>query len=101
MIEDNHMRIVLKILLAPVWLVLFLLKWTSLIATGIASVVLRVVGMLLLLIGVAYLVLGFESFLTIRVFAVGIGALIAPYIATVVTGVLEAGQTLIGEFITE
>lgn len=95
------MRMVFKILLAPVWLVLFLLKWTSLIATGIASVLLRVVGMLLLLIGSAYLVLGFESFLTIRVFAVGIGALIAPYIATVVTGVLEAGQTLIGELIAE
>ena len=57
--------------------------------------------MLLLLIGVAYLVLGFESYLAIRVFAVGIGALIAPYIATVVTGVLEAGQTLIGEYIIE
>ena len=95
------MCMVFKILLAPVWLVLFLLKWTSLIATGIASVVLRLVGMLLLLIGAAYLVLGFEPFLTVRVFAVGIGALIAPYIATVVTGVLEAGQTLIGEFISE
>ena len=95
------MRMVFKILLAPVWLVLFLLKWTSLIATGIASVVLRLVGMLLLLIGVAYLVLGFEPFLTVRVFAVGIGAFIAPYIATVVTGVLEAGQTLIGELIAE
>ena len=95
------MRMVFKILLAPMWLILFLLKWTSLIATGIASVVLRLVGMLLLLIGAAYLVLGFEPFLTVRVFAVGIGALIAPYIATIVTGVLEAGQTLIGEFITE
>ena len=95
------MRMVFKILLAPVWLILFLLKWTSLIATGIASVVLRVVGMLLLLIGVAYLVLGFEPILTIRVFAVGIGAFIAPHIAPVVTGMLEAGQTLIGEFITE
>ena len=78
------MRMVFKILLAPVWIVLFLLKWTSLIATGIASVLLRVVGMLLLLIGAAYLVLGFEPFLTIRVFAVGIGALIAPNIPTVV-----------------
>ena len=68
------MRMVFKILLAPVWLVLFLLKWTSLIATGIASVLLRMVGVLLLLIGAAYLVLGFESFLTIRVFAEGIGA---------------------------
>ena len=92
---------VFKVLLAPVWLVLCLLKWTSLIAMGIASVVLRLGGMLLLLIGVAYLALGFEPFLTIRVFAVGIGAFIAPYIASVVTGVLEAGQTLIGEYITE
>ena len=95
------MRMVFKILLAPVWLILFLLKWTSLIATGIASAVLRLVGMLLLLIGAAYLVLGFEPFLTVRVFAVGIGAFIAPYIATVATGVLEAGQTLSGKFISE
>ena len=92
---------VFKVLLAPVWLILCLLKWTSLIATGIASVVLRMGGMLLLLIGVAYLVLGFEPILTVRVFAVGIGAMVAPYIASVITGVLEAGQTLIGEFITE
>ena len=87
---------VFKVLLAPVWLALRLLKWTSLIATGIASVVLRLGGMLMLLIGVAYLVPGFESYLTIRVFAVGIGAFIAPYVASLVTGVLEAGQTLIG-----
>ena len=90
-----------KVLLAPVWLALFLLKWTSLIATGIASVVLRLGGMLLLLIGVAYLVLGFEPILTIRVFAVGIGTIIAPFLASVVTGVLEAGQTMIKEFILE
>lgn len=90
-----------KVLLAPVWLVLCLMKWTSLIATGIASMVLRLGGMLLLLIGIAYLVLGFESYLTIRVFAVGIGAMVAPFIASVVTGVLEAGQTLIGEYISE
>ena len=92
---------VFKMLLVPVWLILCLLKWTSLIATGIASVVLRLGGMLLLLIGVAYLVLGFELYLTIRVFAVGIGAFIAPSLASLVTGVLEAGQTLIGEFILE
>ena len=49
---------VFKVLLAPVWLVLCLLKWTSLIAMGIASMVLRLGGMLLLLIGVAYLILG-------------------------------------------
>ena len=78
-------------LLAPVWLALCLLKWMSLIAMGIASVVLRLGGMLLLLIGVTYLVLGFEPYLMIRVFAVGIGALIAPFLASMVTGVLEAG----------
>lgn len=100
MLIEGDMRMVFKMLLAPVWLVLCLLKWTSLIATGIASVVLRPGGMLLL-IGVAYLVLGFESYLTIRVFAVGIGALIAPFLASLVTGVLEAGQTLVGEFILE
>ena len=100
MLIEGDMRMVFKMLLAPVWLVLCLLKWTSLIATGIASVVLRLGGMLLL-IGVAYLVLGFESYLTIRVFAVGIGVLIAPFLASLVTGVLEAGQTLVGEFILE
>ena len=95
------MQMAIKVLLAPVWLILLLLKWTSLIATGIAFVVLRLGGMVLLLIGVAYLLLHFEPILTIRVFAVGIGALIAPYIASIVTGLLEAGQTLIGEFILE
>ena len=95
------MRIMFKVLLAPVWLVLCLIKWTSLIATGIASVVLRLGGVLLLLIGVTYLVLEFESYLTIRAFAVGIGAFLAPYLGSAVTGVLEAGQTLIGEYITE
>ena len=95
------MRMVFKMLLALVWLALCLLKWTSLIAMGIASVVLRLGGMLLLLIGVTYLVLGFESYLTIRVFAVGIGTIIAPFLASVVTGVLEAGQTMIEEFILE
>ena len=92
---------VFKVLLAPVWLALCLLKWTSLIVTGIANVVLRLGGVLLLLIGVAYMVFGFEPILTIRVFAAGIGAFIAPCIASVVTGILEAGQTLVGEFITE
>ena len=95
------MRMVFKVVLVPVWLALCLLKWTSLIATGIASVVLRLGGVLLLLIGVAYLVLGFKPYLMIRVFAVAIGAFVAPYAASVVTGVLEAGQTLIGEHITE
>ena len=95
------MRTVFKMLLAPVWLILVLLKWASLIVTGVASVVFRLGGMVLFLIGVAYLLLHFEPILTIRAFAVGIGALIAPYIASVITSLLETGQTLIGELITE
>lgn len=38
---------------------------------------------------------------TIQVFAVRIGAFVAPYLASVVTSVPEAGQALIGEFMTE
>ena len=57
--------------------------------------------LLLRLIGVAYLLLHFEPILTIRVFAVGIWALIAPYITSIITGLLEAGQTLIGEYMLE
>ena len=42
---------------------------------------------------------GVEPILTIRVFAVGIGVLIAPFLASIVAGLLEAGQTMIEAFI--
>ena len=73
---------VFKVLLAPAWMVLFLLKWTSPIAIGIASEVLRLGEMLLFLIVFACLVVEFEPILTIRVFVVGFGALIATYISS-------------------
>jgi hypothetical protein len=95
------MRILGKILLAPIWLILFLLKWLCLIMTGIASGFLRIGGILLLLIGAAYWLLQFEPIQTIRVFAVGIGAIVAPYLGSVIIGVLEAGHTWIGEYLWE
>ena len=101
LIGDAGMSIIRKILLAPIWLILFLLKWLCLIMTGIASGFLRIGGILLLLLGAAYWVLQFEPIQTIRVFAVGIGAIVAPYLGSVIIGIMEAGHTWIGEFLTE
>ena len=95
------MRILGKILLAPIWLILFLLKWFCLIVTGFASGFLRICGILLLLIGAAYWLLQFEPIQTIRIFAVGIGAIVAPYLGSVIIGLLEVGHTTIGEYLWE
>ena len=95
------MQIVCKILLASVWLILFLLKWICVVATGLLSEFLRFGGVLLIAIGIAYWVLQCEPIQIIRVFAVGIGAIAAPSVASIMNGVLEAGHTLIGEYITE
>lgn len=95
------MRIVCKILLAPVWLILFLLKWICVIVTGFASVFLRFGGVLLIAIGITHCVLRFEPIQIFRVFVVGIGAIAAPTVASIIIGVPEAGHNLIGEYITE
>ena len=96
------MRTIAKILLAPIWLILFLLKWLCLIATGFLSVFLRLGAVLLILAGVLFMVIGdTPSGIAWQPILVGIGCFLFPYLASVVTGVLEAGHTLIGEFITE
>ncbi len=96
------MRTIAKILLAPIWLILFLLKWLCLIATGFLSVFLRLGAALLILAGVIFMVIGVTpSGIAWQPVLVGIGCFLFPYLASVVTGVLEAGHTLIGEFITE
>ena len=96
------MRIIKKIILAPVWLILFLLKWACLIATGFLSIFLRLGGIMLILAGVVFMVMGATpSRIAWQPIIVGIGCLLFPYLASVVTGVLEAGHTLIGELITE
>ena len=96
------MRTVVKILLAPVWLIIFLLKWLCLIATGFLSIFLRLGAVLLILAGVIIMVMGATpSRIAWQPIAVGIGCFLFPYLASVVTVVLEAGHTLIGEIITE
>ncbi len=96
------MKIIVKILLAPVWLMLFLLKWLCLIATGFLSIFLRLGAVLLILAGVVFMVIGDASAgIAWQPIIIGIVCFLFPYLASVVTGVLEAGYTLIGEFITE
>ena len=95
------MKTIVKILLVPVWLILFLLKWACLIATGFLSVFLRLGAVVLILAGVAFMVMGAApSRIAWQPIVVGIGCFFFPYIASLVTGVLEAGHSLIGEFIT-
>ncbi len=96
------MRTIAKTLLAPIWLILFLLKCLCLIATGFLSVFLRLGAVLLILAGVIFMVIGVTSSgIAWQPILVGIGCFLFPYLASVVTGVLEAGHTLIGEFITD
>ena len=96
------MRVIVKIILAPIWLILFLLKWLCLIATGFLSLFLRLGAVVLILAGVVFMVMGATpSRIAWQPITVGIGCFLFPYLASVVTGVLEAGHTLIGEFITE
>lgn len=96
------MRTIVKIILAPAWLMLFLLKWLCLIAAGFLSIFLRLGALLLILAGVVFMVMGATpSRIAWQPIIVGIGCLLFPYLASVVTGVLEAGHTLIGELITE
>ena len=95
-------RIIVKIILAPIWLILFLLKWLCLIVTGFLSIFLRLGAVLLILAGVVFMVMGATpSRIAWQPIIVGIGCFLFPYIASLVTGVLEAGHTLIGDFISE
>lgn len=46
------MRIIVKIILAPIWLILFLLKWLCLVATGLLSIFFRFGAVLPYLAGI-------------------------------------------------
>ena len=96
------MRIIVKAILIPIWLILFLLKWACLIATGFLSALLRLGGIILILAGVVFMVMGATpSRIAWQPLIVGVGCFLFPYIASLVTGVLEAGHTLIGDYISE
>ena len=94
------MRTVFKTLLAPVWLLLAIMKLVLKFAAGTAAFVLAVGGGLLLVYDLFLLIIGSGSKgLMFQLLAVG-GLLIAvPLLAGIMTGLLEAAQEPITEFI--
>lgn len=92
----------LKYLLFPVWLILFILKWGCLCVTGFISVFLRVLGIGALSVGVVLLMIG----TTLRPLAgqlliSGTACVLLPFLGSVITGVLEAGHTLLWDYMTD
>ena len=98
--EDMTVRTVFKILLAPVWLLLAILKLAFKLAAGAAAFVLTIAGGLLLVYDLFMLIIGsISKELMLQMLTVG-GLLIAvPLIAGFIVGLLEAAQEPITEFI--
>lgn len=94
------MRTVFKILLVPVWLLLTLLKLVFKLAAGATAFVLAIGGGLLLVYDMFLLVIGSSlKELMLQLLMIG-GLLIAvPLLAGIMTGLLEAVQEPIKEFI--
>lgn len=94
------MRTVFKILLAPIWLLLAVLKLAFRLAAGAAAFVLAISGGLLLVYDLFLLIIGLGSKeLMFQLLTVG-GLLIAvPLLVGIMTGLLEAAQEPIKEFI--
>ena len=94
------MRIVFKILLVPVWLLLAILKLAFRLKAGAAAFVLTFAGGLLLVYDLFLLIIGLGSKeLMLQLLKVG-GLLIAvPLLSGVLSGLLEAAQEPIKEFI--
>ncbi len=91
---------VFKILLVPVWLLLAILKLAFRFAAGAAVFVLAITGGLLLVYDLFLLIIGLSSKeLMLQLLTVG-GMLIAvPLLAGIMTGLLEAAQEPIKDFI--
>ena len=94
------MRTVFKILLAPVWLLLTILKLAFKLAAGAAAFVLAISGGLLLVYDLFLLIIGLGSKeLVLQLLTIG-GLLISVrLVAGVLSGLLEAAQEPIKEFI--
>ena len=94
------MRTVFKILLAPVWLLLAILKLAFRLAVGAAAFVLAISGALLLIYDLFLLIIGNGSKeLMLQLLTIG-GLLIAvPFVAGFFVSLLEAAQEPIKEFI--
>ena len=94
------MRTVFKILLAPAWLLLAVLKLAFRLAAGAAAFVLAISGGLLLVYDLFLLVINLGSKeLMLQLLTVGGLLIVIPLLAGVMTSLLEAAQEPIKEFI--
>ena len=94
------MRTVFKILLVPVWLLLAVLKLAFRLAAGAAAFVLTITGGLLLVYDLFLLIIGLGSKeLMLQLLTIGGLLIVVPIIAGIMTGLLEAAQEPIAEFI--
>ena len=94
------MRTVFKILLAPLWLLLAVLKLAFKLAAGAAAFVLAISGGLLLVYDLFLLIIGLGSKeLMLQLLTIGVLLIVVSIIAGIMTGLLEAAQEPIKEFI--
>ena len=94
------MRTVFKILLVPVWLLLVVLKLAFKLAAGVAAFVLTIGGSLMLVYDLILLIIGSASKeLMLQLLMIGVLLIAVPFLAGIVTGLLEAAQEPIKEFI--
>ncbi len=94
------MRTVFKILLAPVWLLLAILKLAFRLAADAAAFVLAIGGGLLLVYDLFLLIIGSGSKeLMLQLLIIGALLIAVPLFAGIATGILEAAQDPIKEFI--
>ena len=94
------MRTVFKILLAPIWLLLAVLKIAFKLAAGAAAFVLAIGGGLLLVYDLFLLIIGSGSKeLMLQLLIIGALLIAIPFLAGIMTGLLEAAQEPIKEYI--
>ncbi len=94
------MRTVFKILLAPIWLLLDVLKLAFRLAAGAVSFVLAISGGLLLVYDLFLMIIGLGSKeLMLQLLTIGGIMIVIPLVAGFIVGLLEAAQEPIKEFI--
>ena len=94
------MRTVFKTLLVPVWLLLAILKLAFRLAASAAAFVLTIAGGLLFVYDLFLLIIGSGSKeLMLQLLIIGTLMIAVPLLAGIMTGLLEAAQEPIKEFI--
>ena len=95
-----NVQTVFKILLAPVWLLLAVLKLAFRLAADTAAFILAISGGLLLVYDLFLLIIGNGSKeLMLQLLTIGSLLIATPFVAGFIVGLLEAAQEPIKEFI--